>query len=139
MPKAPDRRVAISRSVRRAMLAHARRERPRECCGLLVGDRDGVRYAVAMANIAPGNTRYRVDDRAHLELRRSLRTFAPALEILGVYHSHPAGSADVSPTDIAESMYPDWIYVIVGLEPRPAVRAFRIRKSAARELRIRWA
>ena len=118
---------------------HALREQPRECCGLLVGNRGGITHAVAMKNVEAGLTRYRVDDRAHIELRRWLRTFAPALEILGVYHSHPAGDAVASPTDIAESMYPDWIHLIVGLKPRqPVVRAFRIQRQRAFEMRIRW-
>ena len=50
-----------------------------------------------------------------------LRQFSPALSILGVYHSHPAGVAEPSPTDIDEAMYPEWAYVIIGLEPTPTV------------------
>jgi proteasome lid subunit RPN8/RPN11 len=61
------------------------------------------------------------------------------LSILGVYHSHPAGVAEPSPTDIDEAMYPEWAYVIIGLEPRrTSVRAFRIRTGAVLELRIEW-
>ena len=131
--------IAIAPAVRRAIVAQSRREHPQECCGLLVGDRGRVLFAVSMRNIAASVTRYRVDDAAHLELRRLLRQFSPPLSLLGVYHSHPAGSAGPSPTDIDEAMYPEWAYVIIGLEPRRAsVRAFRIRAGEARELRISW-
>lgn len=131
--------IAIAPAVRRAIVAQARREQPQECCGLLIGDRGHVLFAVAMRNIAASATRYRVDDAAHLELRRVLRQFSPRLSILGVYHSHPAGGAAPSPTDIDEAMYPEWAYVIIGLEPaRALVRAFRLRAGEARELRIHW-
>jgi len=97
-----------------------------------------VRHAVPMANIAASRTRYQIDDTAHIRLRRALRGFAPPLEIVGVYHSHPAGSAAPSPTDVAEAMYPDWIYIIVGLAGRrPSVAAFRIRHGRAREIALK--
>src|SRR5205085_1477160 len=100
--------LAMPRSVRRAIVAHARREQPRECCGLILGTESRATFAVPMKNIAAGTTRYRIDDAAHVGLRRVIRGFAPAIAIIGVYHSHPAGDPAPSPTDIAESMYPDW-------------------------------
>ena len=131
--------IVMSPAVRRAMVAQARREHPQECCGLLVGDRGHVQFAVSMRNIAASATRYRVDDAAHLELRRVLRQFSPRLSIIGVYHSHPAGAAEPSRTDIDEAMYPEWAYIIIGHEPRRmSVRAFRICAGTVRELGIDW-
>jgi proteasome lid subunit RPN8/RPN11 len=112
--------------LRRAIVAHAVRTRPRECCGLLVGRRGTVILAIEMPNIARGRTRYRVDDRAHFDVRRLLRRTRPRLDILGVYHSHPRGLAEPSPTDIALAMYSGWIHVIVGLSGRPIVRGYRL-------------
>jgi len=95
-------------------------------------------FAVPMTNIAEGHTRYRIDDAAHLALRRLVRGFAPALSIIGVYHSHPAHDPRPSPTDVAEAMYPDWIYVIVGLKGgRARVEGFRIRRQRVRRVAIR--
>jgi len=131
--------IAIATPVRRAIVAQARREQPQECCGLLVGHRGHVGFAVPMRNVAASPTRYRIDDAAHLELRRVLRQFSPSLSILGVYHSHPAGPADPSPTDIDEAMYPEWAYMIVGLNGRRlTIRAFRIRMGAVQEIKIDW-
>jgi proteasome lid subunit RPN8/RPN11 len=125
--------IAIDRFVRRAMVAHARRERPRECCWFVVGRGRIVIAAVPMPNVAAGTTRYRVDDREHIALRKWLRRCDPPLAILGVYHSHPAGPAEPSETDIAEALYPDWVHVIVGLSPaRPTVRGFVIRNGRVR-------
>jgi proteasome lid subunit RPN8/RPN11 len=131
--------IVMSTAVRQAVVAHARDERPLECCGFLVGDKSMVRFAARMENVAASATRFRVDDRAHIELRRALRPFKPPLEIVGVYHSHPVGGPFPSPTDLDEAMYPDWAYVVVGLGGvRPAIRAFHVRQGAAREITIRW-
>lgn len=126
-------------AVRRAIVAHARREAPNECCGFLLGRGTRILFALAVANVAASRTRYRVDDRVHIALRRTLRGLTPSLAILGVYHSHPAGSARASPTDVAEAMYPEWVSVIAGLGAgRPELRAYRIGQGRAREVRIRW-
>lgn len=125
-------------SVRRAILAHAMAETPNECCGFLVGREQTVLCSVAMENTDPGPRRYRIADEAHLELRRLLRRASPPLAILGVYHSHPAGDAAPSPSDLAEAHYPDWAYVIVGLRRRPPVlRAFRIDGGHSRPVELR--
>ena len=127
------RRFTAPVAVRRAIVAHARREAPNECCGFLLGAGRRVAYAMPMRNVAESRTRYQIDDAANIELRRLLRGVSPALSIVGVYHSHPAGDAEPSPTDIREAMYPDWLYVIVGLKrTRAVVRAFSLTRRRAR-------
>jgi proteasome lid subunit RPN8/RPN11 len=93
----------IGGAIRRAIVAHAERAAPLECCGFLLGRADAVFCSVEMDNVERSEVRYRIDDAAHLELRRLLRRSAPPLAILGVYHSHPAGEAYPSETDVAEA------------------------------------
>ncbi len=138
-PGTIDWPMSIERSLRDAVIDHAMRAAPAECCGLLIGSPEHVAYAVAMRNVERGRTRYRLDDREHIELRRWLRRCTPALAIQGVYHSHPASAPMPSPTDIAEAGYPDWLFVIVGLKPRPLVRGFRIRGAKATAWPLKWA
>jgi proteasome lid subunit RPN8/RPN11 len=128
--------VDLPRAVRRAIVDHALRARPRECCGLLIGRGRRVSFAVPMRNIARGPTRYRLDDAAHIRVRRMAWAFVPPAAVIGVYHSHPAGPARPSATDLAEAFYPEWVYVIVGLRPAPAVRGFRIRGGESRAVRL---
>jgi proteasome lid subunit RPN8/RPN11 len=124
-------------AVRRALIAHARREVPRECCGFLVGHAGSVVAAVACANVARGTTHYRIAPREHIDLRRVLRDFRPPLTIVGVYHSHPAGPARPSATDLAEAHYRQWIQVIVGLTgARAQVRAYMFSREHAVRLRL---
>jgi len=133
------RAVSIDPAIRSAIVRHARRERPRECCGLLVGRGRHVAFAVPTANLASSASRFRVADRAHISLRRALRGFTPALAVIGAYHSHPRGPARPSERDVRESMYPDWIHLIVGLEGgAPNVRAFILARGRATTLTIRW-
>lgn len=116
--------------IRRALVEHARREHPDECCGLLVGRSRRVLFAVAMENVSrQPRKRFRIGDRAHIELRRALRRFVPPLEVVGVYHSHPGGPAEPSPTDLAGAHYPEWLYVVIGLGTagsQPHVEVYRL-------------
>jgi proteasome lid subunit RPN8/RPN11 len=130
--------IVLPEGVRRSLVAHARRERPRECCGLLLGHGARVQFALPMRNVADDAQRhYALDPRQHIDIRRALRGLVPALEIVGVYHSHPAGRAEPSPTDIVEACYPEWVHVIVGLgAARQSVRAFHLADGRARPVRL---
>ena len=132
------RAVRLSPRAARTMVEHARQERPRECCGFLIGTRGRVTQAVPMRNLARGRTRYRVDPAGHIALQRALRVLEPSMSILGVYHSHPRGPATPSETDVAEALYPDWIHVIVGLGGQRAdVRGFVIAAAKVRPVGLR--
>ncbi len=80
LPRPAGARVVIAggalrlpTAVRRAIVQHALRATPLECCGFLVGTRGRVIFAVPMDNVAASPVRYRIDDRAHIDLRRVLR------------------------------------------------------------------
>jgi proteasome lid subunit RPN8/RPN11 len=108
------------------MIAHARREHPNECCGLLAGSGDLIDQCVPARNIRASATRYLIDPQDHFALIRRLR--GTSRQILGAYHSHPSSPAVPSATDLAEAQYPDFVWVIVSLaDPNaPDVRAYRI-------------
>ena len=133
------RRVVSCRmSARAAMLAHARRDAPRECCGLLAGRGRRIELAIPMANIDKRpRARFQIDPAEHVAVRRALRLLAPALQIVGVYHSHPKGPAKPSISDVAEWYYPDWYYAIVDGR-RDAIRVFQIRKGRTVLWRVDW-
>jgi proteasome lid subunit RPN8/RPN11 len=119
------------------MLDHARADAANETCGLLAG-RDGVITLLrTAANASPSTaTTYEIAPRDLFRIFREFRR--GGLDLLGVYHSHPASDNAPSPTDIALSCYPDAVYVIVSPRdsaPMP-VRAFRIRDGASTEITI---
>jgi desampylase len=119
-----SRTVAVTREIVAILIAHAREESPRECCGLLLGRGDEVAEVRRARNVASSPaTRFVIDPKDHIDARRDGR--ARGLEILGFYHSHPHGAAVPSATDVAEAAYPGSVYAIIGLGAEvPEVRVF---------------
>jgi proteasome lid subunit RPN8/RPN11 len=128
--------VRIRKEILALLQQEARRAPGEERCGLLAG-RDGVVTRMfPAANALASATAFEI---APLELFHNLREMrAAGLELLGIYHSHPAGENRPSPRDIEQAFYPDVAYFI--LSPLPAaaqpVRAFSIRDGRATELDI---
>lgn len=118
--------ATLSRAGFDRMVEHAERERPRECCGLLVGHGAHaagtpvqIGEAVPARNLATDPDRFLLDPADHIRTRREAR--ARGLEIVGYYHSHPHSPARPSARDLAEATYVDALYVIVSLEVHPPV------------------
>jgi proteasome lid subunit RPN8/RPN11 len=127
--------VEISRRALEVVVAHARGEAPRECCGLLLGNRGSVSEAVMARNMATMATRFLIDPQDHINTLRTARQ--RGLEIVGFYHSHPHTTAAPSDTDRAEASYPEHLYLIVSLAVEPAdARLFRLVAGNFREVRF---
>ena len=125
--------MRIRADVVKAITAHARRERPRECCGILLGSADEVVEAVEADNVAAEPLRsYEVSPADHIAQIRRCRDTARAGEggptVVGVYHSHPHSAPIPSPTDL-EQAYEEYVYLIVGPADDSApleIRAYRL-------------
>ena len=124
--------MTISRVVLDDVLAHAREEHPRECCGLLVGSNDRITEAIRAKNLADRADRYLIDPADHIKAQRTARD--QGREIVGFYHSHPAGAIYPSSTDIAEAAYPDAVYLIVS--GAGEARVFRLIEQDVREIAL---
>jgi proteasome lid subunit RPN8/RPN11 len=128
--------LVLPQAVRLAILLHARREAPRECCGFLVGRDSRIALAVPMRNAdARPRARYRIDPLDHIRVRRLVRELAPGLQIVGVYHSHPHDRPVPSRSDVDEAYYPEWAHVIIG-RPRETIRAYRIQRGRVASVEI---
>src|SRR4030095_15675827 len=126
----PD--VRIDREALTAIVAHARRDTPNECCGLLVGRGSveagtvgpaeagpHVLEAIPCSNGAPDPTRrYEISPVDYFaQIRRCRRINAAQSErfaVVGAYHSHPRGGPEPSETDV-EQAFRDFVFLIVGL------------------------
>ena len=115
--------MTIPQSVVADMLAHAREEAPRECCGLLVGTGDAVERSVRARNLDERPGRYLIDPQSHFAAIHAARS--EGRNVIGAYHSHPASAPVPSATDIAEANgSSDFVYVIVSLAS-DETRAYR--------------
>ena len=127
--------MRVRRAVIDAIVEHARRERPLECCGLLIGTADEVIESHAARNSEESAVVYRVDPADHFEAIRNAR--AKGLAVVGAYHSHPKSEAQPSATDIREANDPDFVHIIVSLAgAEPQVAAFRIQDGRAIQLAL---
>lgn len=93
------------------MIEHVRRNWPEEACGLLAGPGQQVESVYLIENIRHSRTDYFMDPTQ--QVRAMLAIEAAGWEVCGIFHSHPAGPAQPSVTDIDRAYYPDAVYIIL--------------------------
>jgi desampylase len=115
--------LTLAAGLEDSLVAEARAAAPREACGLLVGRGHVVHRIRPARNLDASPSRYTIDPADHFAALREARR--DGLAVIGAYHSHPAGPPEPSPSDTAEAV-PDFLYLIVGLVPVPAVAAWHL-------------
>ena len=100
------------------ILAHAKEDYPRECCGVLLGAATGDNKAVAairqLENVHEEGheRRYLISPESMFQIERDARSAGQ--NILGFYHSHPDHPAIPSEYD-REWAWPWYSYIIVAV------------------------
>ena len=96
---------------------------PRECCGLIEGVVDGTNvYATkfhATRNVAAQTDRFEIDPMEHIRLLRAARE--DGTQIVGCYHSHPNGRAELSKRDRAGAADDEFVWLVAALGPGASV------------------
>jgi proteasome lid subunit RPN8/RPN11 len=120
--------VVIARDLLDRVIAHARRDAPNECCGL-VAAREGTAVSVhALDNVAASPLRFEVDPHALLHQLDAIED--DGAELGAIYHSHTRSEPYPSQTDLNFAAgWPGVEWLIVGLrtgDGEPVVRSFRI-------------
>lgn len=110
--------LILQSNISEMLCAHAQTEYPRECCGILLGERDGgrktVRRIIETENAVGGEhgtAHFRIDPLAIAKAERE------PFEILGFYHSHPDCEAIPSKEDILY-MIEGYSYLIISVRNR---------------------
>lgn len=86
------------------MLDHILRCLPEEGCGLIGGKDNRACTVVPVTNAAHSPVRFSMEP---LELLAALNQFEEqGLDVIAIFHSHPAGPVGPSATDVAEFNYP---------------------------------
>jgi proteasome lid subunit RPN8/RPN11 len=110
--------IEIKKSAWDAMVLHAERTYPNECCGAMLGrtngDRKIVSDTVAIQNAYAGeqNERYELRPQDLLDADRNAR--ARGLDLIGIFHSHPNCDAYFSETDLKNSC-PWYSFVVLSV------------------------
>ena len=131
--------LILDRSVRDAIVAHARRDHPDEACGIVAGPAGSGRpeRVVEMTNAARSMTRYEFEPAEQLRVYREMDDRDE--EAVVVYHSHTATEAYPSRTDVRYASQPDAHYVLVSTRDpdETEFRSFRIVDDVVTEEEIR--
>jgi len=119
--------VRIAQDLIDAIVEHARRDAPNECCGMVASDAGRAVSVHAAENTAASPFRFEVDG---LELHRTLTAIEDAGHELGaIYHSHTRSEPYPSQTDVNfAANWPGVEWIIVGLAngAEPDVRSYLI-------------
>jgi proteasome lid subunit RPN8/RPN11 len=122
--------MKVRRGVLDAIEAHARRDTPDECCGLLLGTPTEIVEAVPARNIAAeASRRYEIAPEDHFAALRRCRSEGRELAVVGGYHSHPRSAPVPSATDL-EQAFLEFFYLIAGPVDGSApleLRAYQLR------------
>jgi proteasome lid subunit RPN8/RPN11 len=129
--------VRIDAALLERIVAHARRDFPNECCGM-VAVRDGRAVAIHEAtNVAASALRFEIDGR---EILRAQDAFEDQGGELGaIYHSHTRSEPYPSQTDVNFAAgWPGVEWLIVGLrrDGEPTVRSYRIDDGVVEEVDV---
>ena len=118
--------ICISREIIEEMEGHARKEYPRECCGMLAGNAIVITKIFKTRNIAVNMDEYELDPLEQVNAFEEIDRLS--LQLLGVYHSHPNHPCYPSGLDIARAFYPGTACFIISLADfyHPQIKAFRI-------------
>jgi proteasome lid subunit RPN8/RPN11 len=129
--------VRIDAALLDRIVAHARRDFPNECCGM-VALRDGRAVAIHEArNVAASPLRFEVEGR---EIIRAQDAFEDeGAELGAIYHSHTRSEPYPSQTDVNFAAgWPGVEWLIVGLrrDGEPTVRSYRIDDGVVTEVAV---
>jgi [CysO sulfur-carrier protein]-S-L-cysteine hydrolase len=127
--------IRIPRQILDALLTNARTHAPNESCGLLSGRNSTITNFHPTKNASPTpTTNYEIAPADLFQFMREIRD--GNLELVAIYHSHPASENIPSPKDVARSYYPEAAYIIVSPQSQTPIRAFQIRDGQVAELSI---
>jgi proteasome lid subunit RPN8/RPN11 len=104
------RRLIIPRRILNEMKEYVANHAPLEACGLLAGKDERVEHMIGVQNQAQSPFRFVMDP--HEQLKAFAYIESNQLDLLGIFHSHPAGPGSASSTDIAEAAY-DVVHLIL--------------------------
>ncbi len=127
-----------------SLIDHCLAGYPNESCGMLGGKDGRVEKVYLMQNAKPGPDYYEMEPEEQFRVMKDIRD--SGLDMIGLFHSHPAGQAYPSNVDVRNAYwpgtelpnYPDAIYVIISLMDRskPVARGFTIEEGKINEIPV---
>jgi proteasome lid subunit RPN8/RPN11 len=126
--------LIIARADFQAIIDHCMKGLPNEACGILAGKSGNVAKVYPMENVKPGPAYYEMDAAEQFRVMKDIRQ--TGIDMIGIFHSHPANPAYPSGIDVEKAYwpgtlhpnYPEAVYLIISLMDRssPAIKGYSI-------------
>ena len=126
--------LIISRKHWQEMLEHVDKHVPLESCGLLAGRHNRVEKVIAVRNQAQSPVRFVMEPYEQLQAFDLIDS--NGLDLLGIFHSHPAGPETVSATDLADAAYEVVHLIWSRTQGHWQARGFWIENGSATEVKL---
>ena len=117
------------------MRAHVQAQSPLEACGLLAGKNNWVEKVLLIENQAGSRVRFRMNPKEQLDAFHWIES--NQLDLIGIFHSHPAGPETVSAADLEEAAYAVPQIVWSRLNGKWIARGFWIEDKQVSEVAIK--
>jgi proteasome lid subunit RPN8/RPN11 len=131
--------LALEKRYVQEMIAHALKDDPNECCGLIAGKDGRATKLYRMTNVSASPYRYDMDGKEMIPILNEIDDNGG--ELLAIYHSHTHSQAYPSATDVRLATWPEAYYILVSLldHQKPEVRAYRIQEGKVTEEELKVA
>jgi proteasome lid subunit RPN8/RPN11 len=126
--------LQLSRALLQEMIDYVDRHLPLEACGLLAGKEARAEKMIGVRNQAQSPVRFVMDPYEQLHAFDWIESHD--LDLVGIFHSHPAGPEAVSATDIAEAAYPVVHVILSRADHEWKARGFWIEDGSAGEMTL---
>jgi len=130
--------LIIKRDIYDRIIEQAKKGKPSEVCGILVGKGSKVLKLYEMDNTSD-NPRlcYFMNPKEQIEVFKDMRK--QNLELVAIYHSHPDTEAYPSKRDVELAFYPESVYLIISLkdEEKTIIRGFWIVEEEIKEIEVK--
>jgi len=129
--------LEIPKIIFEQMIAQVKSEAPIEACGILAGSDSRVEKLYKMTNADKRSDHFMMEPTEQFKVVKDIRT--AGLEMLAIYHSHPATPARPSAEDIRLALTPEVTNVIVSLAngDHPAVKGFLMENGNVTEVPVK--
>lgn len=126
--------LELSQSLLAELIKYVDRHAPLEACGVLAGKATRAEKMIGVLNQAQSPVRFVMDPYEQLHAFDWLDS--NGLDLVGIFHSHPAGPETASPTDILEAAYAVVHVILSRTGPQWKARGFWIEAGQAREVTL---
>ena len=126
--------LELSQSLLQEMITYVDQHAPLEACGLLAGKETRAEKMIGVLNQAQSPMRFVMDPYEQLHAFDWIES--NGLDLVSIFHSHPAGPETASPTDILEAAYAVVHIILARIGTQWKARGFWMENGEAKEVTL---